>query len=99
MTAPKRKLSQVHKDWWEGLENRATHPNVNFWPQFKARLTITSVLVLFACGLFVLGCLALPIITAVWFVGGLPFLLYTQSFPIRNFWRDRKKSKFPPVVR
>lgn len=94
MTRHKR-IRKVAKDWWDAKENAATHPNVNHWPQLKARVTLTVLLILLGCLLY----LAISVVCALWIAIGLPIALWRQFDRIHKLWSDKRRFKPPEVVR
>ena len=90
-----KRIKKAAKDWWDAKENTATHPNVNHWPQFKARVTLTVLLILLACLVYLAVCLiALAVV-----VLGLPIALWRQIDRIHSLWSDKRRFKPPEVVR
>lgn len=94
MTRHKR-IRKVAKDWWDAKENAATHPNVNHWPQLKARVTLTVLLILLAFLVYLVVALVAVLVVIL----GLPIAIWRQFDRIHSLWSDKRRYKPPEVVR
>lgn len=90
-----KRIKKAAKDWWDAKENAAIHPNVNHWPQFKARVTLTVLLIGLACLVY----LAICLIALVVVVAGLPIAIWRQADRIHSLWSDKRRWQPPKEVR